>query len=81
MLGSLSDNLCFVVDKLSRFSGQRWELKNLRLLALGEHQQDNALTAISTALSLRSQGTRAPAVFKVNINSRLYIAGLLPMKL
>jgi hypothetical protein len=36
--------------------GQRWEMKNVRLSALGAHQQENALTAISTVLSLRHQG-------------------------
>jgi hypothetical protein len=36
--------------------GQRWEMKNVKLLALGAHQQENALTAISTILGIRYQG-------------------------
>ncbi len=36
--------------------GQRWEMKNVKLLALGAHQQENDLTAISTILSMRDQG-------------------------
>jgi folylpolyglutamate synthase/dihydropteroate synthase len=41
-------------------SGQRWEMKNVRLSALGAHQQENALTAVSTVLSLRHQGWNIP---------------------
>jgi UDP-N-acetylmuramyl tripeptide synthase len=36
---------------------QEWKLGNVRLHALGAHQQDNALTAVSAVLALRSQGT------------------------
>ncbi len=36
--------------------GQRWEMKNVKLLALGAHWQENALTAISTILCMRYQG-------------------------
>lgn len=35
---------------------QNWEMENLKLRVLGAHQQDNALTAVSTVLALRSQG-------------------------
>lgn len=32
-------------------------MENVKLRALGAHQQDNALTAISSILALRVQGT------------------------
>ncbi|KAG0614845.1 hypothetical protein M758_6G208300, partial [Ceratodon purpureus] len=35
---------------------KEWKLGNVKLRALGAHQQDNALTAVSAVLALRSQG-------------------------
>ncbi|CAK9275710.1 unnamed protein product [Sphagnum jensenii] len=49
----------FFLDDTSEIES-RWEMKNVRLSALGAHQQENALTAISTVLSLRHQGWDIP---------------------
>ncbi|CAK9232102.1 unnamed protein product [Sphagnum troendelagicum] len=49
----------FFLDDTSEIES-RWEMKNVRLSALGAHQQENALTAISTVLSLRHQGWNIP---------------------
>lgn len=63
-------------------SQKEWKLGNVRLHALGAHQQDNALTAVSAVLALRSQGWQIPdsairiGLENTDIPGRFQVVGL-----